>query len=249
MRNKLLTDLLLSMFSADELRRLVRWNFAALAPHLPAGTASPASLAAAVVDSLQENGFIDADLWRILKLERPRRTAEIEQVQRHWDAEMSPPPPTTSLPSSVPTRASTFAYDVFLAHASPDKPTAERLFDQLITHPGRLSVFLDSRSLELGQAWDTIIPASLRKSQLIVVMVSEKVETAWYARDEIAEAIALTRRHDTTQRVVPIFLDGRPGLESRIPYGVRLLHGLVLPEVGLEDAAKQIGNLAVKLRG
>lgn len=81
-----LENLLLSMFSADELRRLVRYlpDGDALAARLPGATASPALLASETVAALVREGMIDAPFWERLLSERPRRKPDIDKVRAHF---------------------------------------------------------------------------------------------------------------------------------------------------------------------
>ena len=76
-----LTQLFLGMFSADELRRLLRYSFPdELVQSLPGANASPAALADAASEALLRRGDLDV-LWPRLVQERPRRQAEIEAVR------------------------------------------------------------------------------------------------------------------------------------------------------------------------
>lgn len=77
-----LEKLLLSMFSADELRRLLRYlpDGDALVAGLPGVNAAPALLATETVVLLVREGRIDADFWARLEAERPRRKADIDKV-------------------------------------------------------------------------------------------------------------------------------------------------------------------------
>lgn len=76
-----LTQLLLSLFSSDELRRLLRFSFPeSLSNSLPGPSQSPAAVAAAAVDAVLAQGLLD-ELWPRLIAERPRRRPEIEAVQ------------------------------------------------------------------------------------------------------------------------------------------------------------------------
>jgi TIR domain len=256
MNPKLLSDLLLSMFSADELRRLVRYNWPALSPNLPGPTASPAALVEALLVQLEHEKMIDAAFFTTLRNERPRRIAEIDGVARVVAGGAAPLATPTARPTATPPTVPTgttasatptaFPYDVFLAHAGPDLPIAVRLYDQLIAHPDGLRVFLDARTLELGQAWDIELPKALRRSRLIVVLVSQRIEAAWYAREEVALAIELARKPDAAQRVIPVFIDGNP--TENVPYGLRIIHGLSLPDVTVEGAARKLAELAIRLR-
>lgn len=244
-----LTNLLLSLFDSGELRRFIRYRYPSIESWLPGPTASAAAIASEAVQALQRAGFIDHDLFRALIEERPRRADEIRGVQRLFaDSASSPPRTEPPSPSPSPSPAGrSFEYDIFIAYPSPDGDAATRLYEQLIGSDPEVRVFLDRRSLMLGDAWDVAIPTALRGSRVIVVLVSEHIDKAWYTRTEVAEAIGLARDPARGQRVVPIFLDGRPGHDSAIPYGLRQLQGLVLPEIGLGSASDQLLRLVRRL--
>jgi len=121
------------------------------------------------------------------------------------------------------TLSSAYTWDIFIAHASGDKPAAEQLCN-LLTEKCR--VFLDTRCLELGDDWDVKLAAAQNTSFLTVVLVSADTERAYYQREEIAAAIALARDDEGKHRVVPIYLGKQEILRKQIPYGLRLKHGL-----------------------
>jgi hypothetical protein len=75
------------------------------------------------------------------------------------------------------------SYDFFLAHAGLDAAQAERLYDLLSTET---KVFLDTRSLLLGDDWDRMLAEAQRSSRVTVVLVSANTDTAFYQREEIA---------------------------------------------------------------
>ncbi|WAS93601.1 toll/interleukin-1 receptor domain-containing protein [Nannocystis punicea] len=81
-----LTRLLLAMFSADELRRLITFlpNGDTLSKLLPGVTVSPTQLAHEAVIVLTRHGVIDPEFFKRLADERPRRVAEIRQVALLW---------------------------------------------------------------------------------------------------------------------------------------------------------------------
>lgn len=260
-----LVFLLISMFSADELRRLLRWRYPKIEPNLPGTLSSPAALATAAVTALDESRAIDDEFFRMLREERPRRTTEIDGIVRLWRESLSgrsasqpaappaaPAATTASAETPAPTSAATtFRYDVFIAHAGSDSATAGRLYDELVVARSNLRLFLDTRSLLLGDAWDQVIPRALQQSMVIVIMVSERIDAAWYAREEIAMSIELARQNGGRQRVVPLFLDGRPSATpggSSIPYGLRIVQGLSMPETTLTEAAQQLAQLVERMR-
>ena len=130
------------------------------------------------------------------------------------------------------------SYDFFLAHAGPDTVWAERLYDLL---RAEARVFLDSKSLLLGDDWDRALPEAQRSSRVTVVLVSANTGTAFYQREEIAAAIDMARADTTRHRVVPVYLDTS---RESIPYGLRLKRGLDVSETfPLEQAAERLLDL------
>lgn len=130
-------------------------------------------------------------------------------------------------------------WDFFLAHASCDKPTAERLYTALTEKGAR--VFLDSKSIRLGDSWDKAIPDAQASSRVTLVLVSESTEDAYYERDEIAAAIALARQDGGTHRVVPIYYQANAGRDiARLPYGLRLKQAATLTQQNLEDVVRRL---------
>lgn len=129
-------------------------------------------------------------------------------------------------------------YDFFLAHAGPDTATAERLYDLLAAET---RVFLDSKSLVLGDDWDQALAEAQRLSRVTVVLVSANTDAAFYQREEIAAAIDLARRSEAGHRVVPVHLDLHSG---DVPYGLRLKHGLaVSDQVPIQQVAARLLDL------
>lgn len=114
------------------------------------------------------------------------------------------------------------SYDFFLAHAGPDTAQAEQLYDLLAAET---SVFLDSKSIVLGEDWDRTLSEAQRQSRVTVVLVSASTDEAFYQREEIAVAIDLARKPEAGHRVVPVYLEPAP---ASVPYGLRLKHGLAI---------------------
>jgi len=134
---------------------------------------------------------------------------------------------------------SAYAWDVFIAHAGPDKATAEQLYD-LLGQDCR--VFLDSRCLELGDDWDDKLAAAQGASFLTAVLISANTAKAYYQREEIAAAISLAREEEGKHRVVPVCLNQQDPLSNKkIPYGLRLKHGLEVSEtLSLAQCAQRL---------
>lgn len=76
--------LLLAMYGAEELRRLIRYlsDGSTLEAALPGPTASMAALVAAVVEVLVQRSAIDGEFFDVLLDTRPRRAVEIQQVRQ-----------------------------------------------------------------------------------------------------------------------------------------------------------------------
>lgn len=130
------------------------------------------------------------------------------------------------------------SYDFFLAHAGADAAEAERLYD-LLAKDAR--VFLDSRSLRLGDDWDRTLTEAQRQSRVTVVLVSANTDAAFYQREEIAAAIDLARRNVAEHRVVPVYLEAVP---TDMPYGLRLKHGLAASgQHAIEQVAARLLDL------
>lgn len=101
-------------------------------------------------------------------------------------------------------------YDVFVAHASADKPRACVLYEALTALD--LKVFFDAESLLPGDDWHEAIPAALRASDVVVVLVSPN--RGYYDGEEVVISIAEVR--GGKQRIVPVHLEA--GLDN--PYGL-----------------------------
>lgn len=139
-----------------------------------------------------------------------------------------------------------YQYDFFLAHAGPDTQIAEQLFDLLSP---AAQVFLDSRSLILGDEWDLAIPAAQMQSRVTIVLVTTNSPAAFYERDEIRAAISLARSRGGKHRVVPIFESNDCLRTEGAHYGLRLKHGITLsPHVTLLDAATKLLSLLAMIK-
>lgn len=83
-----LHQLLLSLFSADELRRFIRYmpGGESVISQLPGPGASPASLADSAVEVLERHGLVTPEFFQHALAERPRRAADIHAVAQLWQA-------------------------------------------------------------------------------------------------------------------------------------------------------------------
>lgn len=173
---------------------------------------------ARLLDKAAKNGFVQ----RVLSVAPQARVTFAEPAREHLPAaEPSPPPPVE--------------WDWFLAHSSSDKDYARSLFDALAPH-GR--PFLDAASMEPGDRWDEALPAALRTSAVIAVVISATV--GWYLADEVQAGIRYVRRWASGRRVVPVFLAGRPDDPLATPYGLGTVVGV--------DARHGLGAVTDALR-
>lgn len=127
-----------------------------------------------------------------------------------------------------------YKWDFFIAHAGGDTNIAKKLYALLKPHS---KVFLDSEELILGDTWDSELTKAQRQSLITIVIVSSKTEKAYYQREEIAVAIQMARDDKQKHRVIPVFM---PGYEKdTVPYGLTILHSLILDNVVEIDIAAE----------
>lgn len=128
-------------------------------------------------------------------------------------------------------------WDVFLAHSSADTSDARKLYDMLSEN---FCVFLDVCSLKGGDDWDVEIPRAQRASRATVVLLSNTSQRAYYAREEVARAIALARADGGQHVVLPVYLEGTPSQETA-PYGLLLKQSLASErDGGLSGVAEKL---------
>eukprot|EP01040_Poterioochromonas_malhamensis_P005771 gene5771-6208_t len=113
---------------------------------------------------------------------------------------------------------SQFSYHVFISYRSAvDKESACVLFDDLSTrsHPqndGPVNVFLDERSLTIGDNWREGFMRGLKQSKIAILLISEKglipIQNAHLKTDNalLEYELALSLREDDRIIVIPVFL-------------------------------------------
>lgn len=137
-------------------------------------------------------------------------------------------------------------WDIFIAHAGGDTRIAEDLYDLL---KGKARVFLDSKTLVLGDEWDVLLRDAQRRSAMTVVLVGKTADAAYYLRSEIAAAISMARLDAERHRVVPVYLQGGVGRTEAQPYGLNLKHGLEVDGTNdLPSAAARLLDALAKSR-
>ena len=96
-------------------------------------------------------------------------------------------------------------YDVFLSHASADKPAVEYLARKLRNEG--LEPFLDKWHLIPGEPWQEGMEAALRESRTCAVFIGKALGP--WQNEEMRTALA-KRVKNQTYRVIPVFLPGGP---------------------------------------
>ena len=128
-------------------------------------------------------------------------------------------------------------FDFFIADPGPDVMAA-RALHRLLSKCHR--VFLDAESLIPGDAWDETLPRAQQRSRVTVVLVSAFTDHAYYQREEIAQAIELSRSEAGRHHVVPICLSGLP-VPHNVPYGLRRLNFLFMDKANsFQDIARRL---------
>ncbi len=132
-------------------------------------------------------------------------------------------------------------WDFFLAHAHRDAERARELHRLL---GQEYSVFLDRACIEPAEDWSSILPRAQQESKVTVALISGRLDSAHYAREEIQRGIALNRAYPSHHRIVPVYLDGKPPIGEEIPYGLWLLEDLdVVRDGGLEGVAARLREM------
>jgi hypothetical protein len=136
-------------------------------------------------------------------------------------------------------------WDVFIAHAGADVASATQLSTALSTAHG-LSCFLDAERLRAGEAWPLRLKKVLAQSRLIAVLTSQHSDAAYYLQEEVAIAIAISRRPGSALRVVPVVLRGAD--QMHLPYGTFSLHALYESQGGWPTVAISIAKVLDNIR-
>ena len=96
-----------------------------------------------------------------------------------------------------------FKYDAFIAYANADVRYAKQLYALLVALGNK--VFFDKESLIGGDFWSERIKEAQQDSLLSLILISDRVDSAYYQTDEIFTAIEIAR-NDRRRRVIPVYL-------------------------------------------
>jgi hypothetical protein len=212
-----LRDLLVSLFTPEELRRFLLHgpDGEAILRSLPEST-SFAELAEASVEALERRGLVDERFFERMTQARPRRVKDIESAWRSW------------LRGERRVEQPKAEWDFFIAYARPDRLLARALSDELKSLGCR--VFLDRDEIAPGDDWIQAVHEAQRHSRVTVVLLSSSTGAAFAQREEIATGFSLVRDASLGHRVVPVFLEKVLQVEGL--YGLMSLSGLSVQEDG-----------------
>lgn len=130
-------------------------------------------------------------------------------------------------------------YHCFIAHSSRDNDDAIKLYNILDSYGVR--VFLDSKSLELCDYWDNVLPTAQSESLITLLLISSNSHDSYYQSEEIARAINLARNND--RKILPVFLE-----QCEAPYGLNRVQGFYISDnLTFNDLALKIVKLINRL--
>lgn len=89
--------------------------------------------------------------------------------------------------------------EVFLSHATPDHPMADRIAGTLVSH--NVPVFYSPRNIVGAQQWQDEILAALRRCDWFLILLSPDAAASMWVRREFAFALS-ERRFEN--RIIPL---------------------------------------------
>jgi hypothetical protein len=134
-------------------------------------------------------------------------------------------------------------WDVFIAHAGADTGPAKELAAALAEE--NLGSFLDAAQLRPGGSWPNELKAALARSRVIAVLVSRHSDKAYYLQEEVAIAVAISRKPSSSLRIVPIMLRGAD--QMHLPYGTFTRHAFYEEHGGWSAVAGALATLLKEL--
>jgi hypothetical protein len=219
-KEHLLTDLLVGLFSPEELGRFVRFGPDGAALYrLLSWTGPPLVVAAETVDLLRRHGLIDANLFDRLVDLRPTAVDRIRDVQRLWVTPPASQPPQEHVPGSDSTsRAHAHGGEparIFVSYSHRDRSFVEELGShlKLLQRQGLIEVWSDSE-ITAGQEWHEVINEGMERADIFLLMVSASFLSSDFCWG-IEVKRALERHDQGSAIVVPVIL--RPCLWKESP--------------------------------
>ena len=195
-----LETLFLSMYSADELRRLI-WRLPdgdQLSLALPGGSTSPAALAHEAVGVLVRKKLVNADLFNAMRAERGGRGAEISAVEKAFGAQSSASPAQTptdqhATTDSNTTQSPTSRKILFLA-ANPLTTSRLALDQEFRGIAERLQMSAQRERFTLTSAW------AVRTGDLRQQLLDQKPDIVHFAGHGTTDGLVLEGRSGGAQR-------------------------------------------------
>lgn len=135
-------------------------------------------------------------------------------------------------------------WDIFLVHASQDKPLV-RLLHAALSQQCRC--FLDELCLEPGERWLSVLAAAQTEARMSVICISPHFDDAYYAMEELTRAVSRMRSDPNGHQVIPLYLQGPPRRGDRVPYGLASLQSLWITNPG--DVGRIASQLIEALKG
>lgn len=97
-----------------------------------------------------------------------------------------------------------FAYDVFLCHATPDKPEVQQLAERL--GKDGIRCWLDSGEVQFGDRLTQRIQEGLRQSRYLLPCVSPRFPDSVWAQWEYGAVLNAQHSGDSPRKVIPLML-------------------------------------------
>lgn len=154
--------------------------------------------------------------------------------------------------------ARTTGYDVFLCHATPDKPAVETLAEKL--KDNALNPWLDKWNIILGSPAPRQLSDAIDHSACCVIFIGPGGNGPWQSQE--IQAVTERQARDSSFRVIPVRLPGAPAFEDledipifvKVNPGVDFTHGLQDEDAltsliaGIQGRARGPGKVASPLR-
>jgi len=183
---KALEKMLLSMFSASELRRLVRYlpQGRQLSQRLPGRGSSALRLVEDTIEALDSFGVLDNTFFDLVIEERPRRKGEVEQVRKLIakdapEASLVDEPGPTSAARPIPEKG---APRVFVAHRRETKDQSRKLAHWLLN--AGVDVWFDEWEIRGGDNFILKMNEGLQSCVGAVLVIGPSgVEDSWSSRE------------------------------------------------------------------
>lgn len=193
-----LSELLLSLFSADELRRFVRYlpDGDTLMGSLPGANASASQTAQETVYTLERHGLINHDLFDRLAAERPRRAHEINELRQHFNLRTAPSP---SHPAPVTEAAPAEAPRVIVLCDATAIDAVTTLRKHLGSWASKGQITLDTIFID---EWSSDLPGVV--GSVCLLLLTAGLLAGAQIQDQLRDLMALHRVG--TLRLVPVLV-------------------------------------------